>query len=117
MSWTVPLPQDNWKERDLFVFLREVWSRLKFATFSWNPGVIGAGAYSATTLTTADVPELEGLRTGMPIFVTAPAYGGLIHVAKTHVPADDQLYIKLLNTDSSPSVSATTTWGFMGVLP
>lgn len=118
MSWTVPLPQDNWKERDTYVFLREVWTRIKADTFTWDPPNLASGVTTDTTLTSTDASQLAGLRAGMPIFVTPPSTlnSGLV-VAGAWVPSDDQLTIRIYNSNGSATNPLSGTWGFGGFLP
>lgn len=118
MSWLSPRPlEGSWKEREIFGFLREIFARNVFGSFTWDAPSVGATASVDTTLTTTAVPEIKGLRAGMVVTVTPPAAlnAGLLWGAI--VPADDQLTIRLLNVTGGALNPASGTWAFQGVIP
>ncbi|HYF52976.1 MAG TPA: hypothetical protein VEA41_01820 [Salinarimonas sp.] len=118
MPWTVPLPQDTWGDRDTMSFLREVHTRIKAASFTWNPASVSAGATLDTTLTSASVPQLKGLRAGMAVQVTPPSsINSGLHVTGAWVPADNQLTVRLYNSTAGALDAGSAIWAFMGVLP
>ena len=116
MSWTSSVPQDRWKEVELFSFLRELFVRGRcFGSFAWNPANVPANSTVDTTLTTVIAPQLKGLRVGMAIVVTPPATinSGLV-CAGAWVAADDTITIRLANITGSGIDLAEGTWAFMG---
>lgn len=118
MAWTVPVPQDTWKERDTASFLREIHTRLRFGSFSWNPPSVASATAVDTTLTSTDDARLGVLRAGMWIDVCPPSGGitsGLV-VEEAWVPADGSLTIRLYNATGSPIDEASGTWSFVGVI-
>lgn len=117
MPWTVATPQDRWEERELFRFFREIYNRNFFNTFTWDPPSVGAGATVDTTLTSATVPELTGLRAGMPISITPPSTVDSSIMGWAWVAADDSITIRLRNFSGSPVNMSSGTWAFMGILP
>lgn len=117
MSWTAGFPTDRMDERGTRAFLREVYTRVKSDTFTWDPPNVGADAAVDTTLTTTDAPELEGLRAGMPIQVTPPSAVDAGITWGAWVATDDTLTIRLRNHTGSGVNMASGTWGYMGVLP
>lgn len=119
MSWTSPAPLEvSWKPRDLYGFLREVFTRNRtFATFTWNPPNIPAASTVDTTLTTTDAAELKGLRVGQPVYVTPPsAIDSGIVLAGAWVATDDTLTIRLGNVTAGGINPASGTWAYQGVI-
>lgn len=117
MPFSMPTPQDNQNDKETFRFLRELWNRLRFSAFTWNPPNVGATSTVDTTLTTADAAELAGLRVGMAIHVTPPSTitAGL-NVASAWVATDDTLTIRLYNSTAGGINLGSTTWNYMGVI-
>jgi hypothetical protein len=116
MPWTVPRPQDRWSDREIGSFLREIFTRIKFGSFTWDPPSVSANTTVDTTLTTTDAPQVEGLRTGMSVKVTPPSTVDAGLLLDAWVPADDQLTVRLRNVTGSGINMTSTTWSFMGVL-
>lgn len=126
MSWMSPAPLEStwWKKalegsppRELFSFLREIFSRHRtFGTFVWNAPNVPANSTVDTTLTTATLPQLEGLRSGQPVYVSPPSAidAGLV-CGGAWAPADDQLTIRLGNLTGVGINPASGTWAFQGV--
>jgi hypothetical protein len=117
MAWTAGFPTDRMDERQRAAFLREVYTRVKADTFTWNPPNVPATSAVDTTLTTTDAPELTGLRAGMPVAVTPPSTVDTGITWGAWVGADDTLTIRLRNHTGSDVDMASGTWGYMGVLP
>jgi hypothetical protein len=117
MSWGCGLPQDQWKEREISSFLREIHTRWKCDTFTWDPPNVPANSVVSTTLTTVDASTVKGLRAGMPIQVTPPSdiADGLSVTA--WVATDNTLTIRLRNHTGGAIDQASGTWGFIGGLP
>lgn len=118
MAWTVPLPQDNWSERDKNAFLREVWMRYRNAfVFAWDAPSVGAGDTVDTTLTSATVPQLGSFRAGMPVYVSPPpSITAGLHVTGAWVPADGQLTIRLYNSTGGGIDLGSADWSVGGAL-
>jgi len=118
VSWTVGKPlEGTWKERDLYVFLREISTRFKADSFSWNPPNVPANSTVDTTLTTSDDPKLVGLRVGMPITVSPPSTidAGIV-VGPAWVATDDTLTIRLGNATAGAINPVTGTWAYFGMV-
>ncbi len=118
MTWTTPAPLENsWKDRELYIFLREVFTRGRtFGSFTWDPPNVPGATSVDTTLTTATVGVLKGLRTGQPVYVSPPSTIDAGIGALAWVPADDQLTIRLLNVTAGAIDPASGTWAFQGVI-
>lgn len=118
MSWTSPAPLESaWEKRDLFILLRELYTRGRtFGTFTWDPPNVPGATSVDTTLTTATVEVLKGLRVGQPVYVSPPPALNAGIGALAWVPADDQLTIRLLNVTAGAINPASGTWAFQGVI-
>jgi hypothetical protein len=116
VSWKVPFPKDVDAARVAGQFMREVMTRLRFGSFTWNPDPVPANSVLETTLTSASVTALTGLRAGMAIHVTPPATIDDSIDILAYVAADDSLTVRLKNTSGSPVDIGETTWGFHGVV-
>jgi len=117
MPWSSARPQENWKPREMWSFLRELWSRPKFGTFTWDPPSIAATTTTDTMLSYTTVPALEGLRAGMPVFVTPPAgIDNGILVGGAWVATDNTLTIRLRNTSGASIDLPSATWGFVSFI-
>lgn len=119
MSWSSPAPlEHSWEKRELYVFLRELYTRERtFGSFTWNaPNVPGASTVD-TTLTTADADVLKGLRVGQAVYVTPPSTidAGIV-CGGAWVAADDSLTIRLGNVTAGAIDPASGTWSFQGVI-
>jgi len=117
MSWTSALPQDTWDEHKKMDFLREIWHRLKFGTFTWDPPSVTASSHADTTLTSATVPALAGLSAGMLVHVTPPSTIAAGIVVSSWVTANNSLTIRLRNLTAGAINLPSGTWGFQAVLP
>ena len=117
MSWASGRPQDTWKPdgREIFAFLREIYTRDKFGSFTWNPPNVPAASTVDTTLTTTDTAEVTGLRAGQAVYVTPPStlLAGLI-CGGAWVNADDTLTIRLGNVTAGALNADSGTWAFQG---
>jgi hypothetical protein len=116
VSWFSPSPLERWEKRDIFVFLREVFTRHRtFGTFTWDPPSVGANTTVDATVTD---DALTGLRAGQPVYVTPPSTldAGLV-CGGAWVAADDSITIRLGNVTASPINPASGTWAFQGVIP
>lgn len=116
MSWESAFPQERWKEPERFFFFREVYRRLKFGSFTWNPPNVPAASTVDTVLTTSDADEIEGLRVGMSVSVTPPTgidsglgWGAL-------VATDNTLTIRLVNATAGAINPGSGTWAFHGMV-
>jgi hypothetical protein len=118
MSWKSPplLDRDVTKPDVLGSFLREIHTRVKFGSFTWNPDSVPANSVLETTLTSASVTALTGLRTGMSIHLTPPSSIDDSIDTLAYVAADDSLTVRLKNTSGSPVDIGETTWRFHGVV-
>lgn len=125
MSWMSPAPLEGpwWKTamdsppRELFAFLREIFSRHRtFGTFVWDAPNVPANSTVDTTLTSATLPQLDGLRVGQPVYVTPPAtIDAGITCGGAWVTADDSLTIRLGNITGVGINPVSGTWAFQGV--
>jgi hypothetical protein len=116
MPWTVPRPQDRWSDREISTYLREIFTRLKFGSFDWDPPNVAANTTVDTTLTTTDAPQIEGLRVGMSIKVTPPATINAGLLLDAWVATDDELTVRLRNVTGVAINMTSTTWSFHGVV-
>lgn len=107
------IPQDNMSEKEKMRLWRDEVSRQVFASFTWNPPNVAALSAVSTTLTSATVPELEGLREGMAVRVTPPSDldDGLGDIT-AWVPDDNQLTIRLRNFTALDINQGSGTWVF-----
>lgn len=112
--WSSAKPDERtWTNKEIFFFLREIHSRFKFGTVTWDAPSVGA-ATTVDTVLTDDV--FTGLRVGMPIFVSPPATidTGIVSTARCDV--NNQLTIRLMNVTAAPINPASGDWSFMGVM-
>jgi hypothetical protein len=116
MPWTTPRPQDRWTDRENSAFFREIFTRVKFGSFDWNPPNVAANSTVDTALTTTDAPQIEGVRVGMSIKVTPPPTIDAGLLLDAWVATDDELTIRLRNVTGSGINMASTTWSFHGVV-
>jgi hypothetical protein len=119
MSWQTAAPLEaSWDKKDLFGFLREIYTRGRtFGSFTWNPPSVAAAATVDTTLTTTDADVLKGLRVGQAVYVTPPLTidSGIV-CGGAWVATDDTLTIRLGNVTAAPINPASGTWSFQGVV-
>lgn len=120
MSWASASPLDTWGAdgKQTWRFLREVWARAKFNTFTWDPPNVPANSTVDTMLTSAAVPTLDGLRVGQAVTVSPPASfnAGLV-IGGAWVVTDNSLTIRLGNITGVGINAASGTWTFQGVVP
>lgn len=117
MSWTSGFPQEGrWQERDLFAYYREIYRRMKFGSFTWNPANVPANSTVDTTLTTTDSADIDGLRDGMAISVTPPSNITAGIVWGAWVANDDTLTVRLVNVTGSGIDLGSGTWAFQGMV-
>jgi hypothetical protein len=107
---------EKWDDRERAYWFRELGTRLKFNSFTWNAPNVGANSTVDTVLAIADAAQVDGLRVGMAIQVTPPATidAGLIGWA--WVATDNELTIRLVNTTGGGINPASGTWSFIGIL-
>jgi hypothetical protein len=119
VSWSSAAPlEHSWKEREVFVFLRELFTRGRtFGTFTWNPPNVPGASTVDTTLTTSDADVVKGLRVGQPVYVSPPSTinAGII-CGGAWVATDDTLTIRLGNVTAGGINPASGTWAFQGVV-
>lgn len=117
MSWSSGKPLDKWQDRELFIFFREIYTRLKFDNFTWNPPNVPANSTVDTTLATSDDARLKGLRVGMAVTVSPPATldAGIIY-GGAWVFADDTLTIRLANVTGAGINPVTGVWSYFGMV-
>lgn len=115
MTWSTAAPLESWSDKDLHIFLRELFTRYRtFGSFTWNPPNVPAASTVDTTLTTS---EFTGLRVGQPVFVTPPsAIDSGIVLAGAWVATDNTLTIRLGNVTAGAINPASGTWAFQGVI-
>lgn len=117
MSWTTGAPQDRWKPPEVFTFLREIYTRLKFGEFTWDPADVPANSVVKTTLTTVDASTIKGLRAGMPVRVTPPSDLDDGLSVEAWVGADNTLTVRLRNHTGGGIDQGSGVWSFIGGLP
>lgn len=110
-------PQANWTDRERLNFFQEIATRFKFATFTFDPANVPAGTTLTTTLTTTTTPQVSGLRTAMPIHVTAPSNVASGVIVDGFVAANDTLSVRIVNTTAVDVNLTSATWAFMGIIP
>ncbi len=117
MSWDAGLPQERWSDAERAMFLREIYRRSTFSSFTWNPPNVPAASTVDTTLTTTDAAELKGLRVGQAVYVSPPStldagvvYGG------AWVADDNTLTIRLGNVTAGAINPVSGTWAFQGTV-
>jgi hypothetical protein len=117
MSWASGLPQERQQPPEVFSFLREIYRRTKFGSFTWNPPNVPAASTVDTTLTVTDGEQLKGLRVGQPVYVTPPSDidAGLV-VSHALVATDDTLTIRLGNVTAGAINPVSGTWAFAGMV-
>lgn len=116
MPWAVAKPQEMQdSDREAYTFLREIHTRCKFGSFTWDAPSIAANTTVDTALTTTDAAVLKGLRAGMAVTVSPPSTldTGLV-VGAAWVATDDTLTIRLGNLTGSAINPASGTWAFYG---
>jgi hypothetical protein len=118
-NWKQPRPLDTWNAKERGDFEREIWTRVKFGRFDWEPSDVSAVQTRTFTVgvgALVDTKETTGLRVGMPVRVTPPAipiYGLYIEAA---VLTDDILTIAISNTTLGDLTPPPGAWSFMGVV-
>lgn len=111
MPWTSPFPTERWQETDVRTYLREIYTRLKFGTVTVNPGNVSANSTLDTAVT------VDGLRTGMPVFVSPPStLDSGIAFAGAWVASNNTLTIRLANVTAGGINPASATWAYAGVI-
>lgn len=116
-SWSTPRIMDSIPDKELLAFIREVHTRLRgFASFTWDAPSVGANTTVDTTLTSATIPVLAGLRAGQSVTVTPPSGIDTGLMVTGWVPADDSLTIRIANITAAPINEASGTWTFSGVI-
>lgn len=117
MSWETGLPQERWEKAEQFTFFREIYQRVKFSSFTWNPPNVPATSTVDTTLTVTDAASLKGLRVGQPVHVSPPSTldSGLA-VGGAWVATDDTITIRLANVTAGAINPASGTWAYSGVM-
>jgi hypothetical protein len=116
MNWTSPKPLDRDAEKPWIVapFLREIHTRIKFGSFTWDPGSLPGTSQSDTSMTGN---AFMGLRAGMSIHVTPPAtLTAGVHVTGAWVANDNELTVRLYNSTGGAIDLGSGTWAFHGVV-
>jgi hypothetical protein len=113
MPWSAQKPMDG---TDVYKFQREIHTRLKFGSFTWNPPNVPAASTVDTVLTTSDSGDFVGLRVGMSVSVSPPSAidAGLGWGA--FVATDDTLTVRLVNATALGINAASGTWSFHGMV-
>lgn len=119
MSWSSAAPlEKSWDEKDLYYFLREIYTRARtFGAFTWDPPNVPGATTVDTTLTTSTAPALKGLRAGQAVYVSPPsAINAGIVCGGAWVASDDTLTIRLGNVTAGAINPVSGTWAFQGVV-
>lgn len=121
--WTTPQPTEAQDDTEKINFLREVWTRVRFAAFLWTPPPILANSGTAFTVAPVGVVGASvntnlviGTRTGMGIAVNPPAALPFGLIANCVVTASDRLEIDILNVTGGPLTPPAGKWTFWGVI-
>src|SRR3990167_10927852 len=110
------LPSSDPSNFDAFVkewipVLREFFNkRTVMDSFTWDPPNVGATSTVSTTLTSATVPELVGLRSGMWVRVTPPSDTSDDLTIESVCSGDNSLTIKLRNDTGGAINQGEGTW-------
>jgi hypothetical protein len=118
-NWNAPQPKENQNPRERVAFELEIWTRLKFGSFSWTPPLVGAtttSTFVAADGGTINTREVIGLRVGMPIKVTPPAVMTNGLSVDAVVLTNDALTIAVANTSAGGLTPPAGSWSFMGVV-
>lgn len=111
-------PQDDWRPEWVLAWLRDVNTRFKVNQFTWDPPSITAATTVATTVTSASIPVLSEMRTGMVVALSpAASLPAGISIAYTSVQADGELTIALANSTAGAINPGSFTWTYLAVLP
>ena len=96
--------------------LRDIVSRFRWGTFTWDPPSIAANTAASTTFTTADSEVFSGLRTGQFVTLTGPVGLSAALQFRAEVAANDTLTVHVVNTSAAPIDADSGTWSIFGVL-
>jgi hypothetical protein len=107
---------ENASDKEVRELLRTIANRWKSNTFTWDPPSVPASSASITTLTSATVPVLTGLRVGMAIKLTPPATFPAGMIVDAFVATDNELSIILTNITIGAIDIGSTSWAFVGVV-
>ncbi len=115
MSWSAQKPFEGNPEA-WAKWLREVYTRTKFGSFTWNPPNVPAASTVDTVLTTTDSMDIQGLRVGQSVSITPPSSidAGLGWCA--FVATDDTLTVRLVNATVGAINPTSAAWTFHGMV-
>ncbi len=116
MATQFPLLDDKVSDKEKMRWMRQVATRIRWGSFTWNAPNCPANTTTDTTLTTVATPEVDGLRVGMPVTVTPPSTLDAGLVTDAWVPADNQLTVRIGNITGGDINPASGTWAFNGIL-
>lgn len=116
MSARLPSPLDKWSDVEWGNWAREISSRFRWGSFTWNAPNVPAASTVDTTITTLDDPAVTGTRTGMAIHVTPPATLDNGLVVSAWVATDNTLTVRIGNVTAGDINPASGVWIFSGNL-
>lgn len=98
-----PRIQERFSEADHRAVTREIVSRFRWDTITWNAPECAANTTTDTTITSATEEKLGGMRTGMIVHVTPPSTfeAGLV-IGGAWCAADDSITIRIGNLTAAP---------------
>lgn len=109
------LPQDNWEEKELRRWLREIPSRLVMGQFAWQPPTVSGQDAVDTAVTTATSALIGQVRAGMFVHVTPPSTLNVGLIPTAWVAADQELTIRISNITAAAISAASGTWTLWGM--
>lgn len=120
MPWKQPYPKDTNTDLEKGNFSREVWTRVKFATFQLTPGSVPAATSATFTISTTagDVVTdvVRNLRAGMGIKVDWPSRPTAGLTLDGYCTANDELKVQIQNYTGGAVVAPAGAYSFMGVV-
>ena len=96
--------------------LRDIVTRIRWATVTWTPPECAANTTTDTTLTSVTYPDLEGLRTGQYVTVTPPALTAGLVMGGAVCADNNQITIRIGNLTGSPISPSAGEWVIWGGL-
>ena len=110
-------PRRTWSEEDRLGWMREVSARVRWGTFTLNPGSIAANSTEDTTVTAVSGQDIAQLRAGQFVQVTPPTTleSGLT-AGGAWVSADGTLTVRIANVTGGSIDPASAVWNFKGDL-
>lgn len=112
-------PTDNWSEKEIFKWMRDVASRFHGGSFVWNPPPIGGLTTSDSLgLAAPAFPIFALLVPGMVVMVSPPSGMPIgTGVAFARVFSEGVLSIRLFNLSGFASNPPSGTWTFLAYSP